>query len=36
MNIAFAILTAASLSIIPACKKKGCTDSTAINYDIEA
>ena len=36
MNKAFVILTVASLSILPACKKKGCTDSTAINYDSEA
>ena len=36
MNKAFVILTIASLSILPAWKKKGCTDQTAINYDAEA
>ena len=36
MNKVLVILTVASLAVLPSCKKKGCTDSTAINYDSEA
>ena len=36
MNKVLVILTVASLAILPACKKKGCTDPTATNYDSEA
>ena len=30
------ILGVASLAILPSCKKKGCTDQTAVNYNPEA
>ena len=30
------ILVVASLAILPSCKKKGCTDQTAVNYNPEA
>ena len=36
MNKVLVILTVASLAVFPSCKKKGCTDATATNFDSEA
>jgi hypothetical protein len=36
MNKVLVILTVASLAVLPSCKKKGCMDATATNFDSEA
>jgi hypothetical protein len=36
MNKVLVILTVASLAVLPSCKKKGCMDVTATNFDSEA
>ena len=36
MNKVLVILTVASLAVFPSCKKKGCTDPSATNYNSEA